>query len=492
MLLGLLKRIFTGLLHSSGSNACAFLLLVKITSLSAQDVQRVKLTRLYVEPFTTKSGAEDLRRLLIAELRKHGSPSLVSSSGAANAILDGGGELWIKGYRSLNPRAGTLPSNATATYGGYFSVELKDAQGRTFWSYLATPGTNSDNLAHDLAKRIARQVIQAMELGEPAQYAIEPSRAATVLRGAGATFPAPVYEKWFKNYRVQNPNLEIRYQAVGSEAGIRSLLAGEVDFAATDSPQAIRDLAGDRERDFVLVPTVVGAVVPIVNLPGVAGELSLTAEALAGIYSGKITRWNDPTLKRSNRGVRLPDLDIVVVHRSDGSGTSYAWTDYLAKKDPEWRKVGPSLSPEWPVGRGAKGSDGVANMVKEQGGAIGYVEFVYALQKHISFANVQNSSGEFVSASLESMAVAASQSAQMSDDLKVSIVDAPGFGSYPIASFTWLAVPKETTGSDKRQAMHAFLHWMLGPGQTQAAALGYLALPANVLPLAANIVTKLD
>jgi phosphate ABC transporter phosphate-binding protein len=474
-----LGRIFTQLLHYS-----ALCLVFAAPSIAA--------TKLYVEAFTTKSNAEKLRGQVISELEKHGSVSIVANSQEANVILDGGGEIWVKGYQSLNPRSGRLPSDGNPIYGGYLAVELKDAKGQTFWSYLATPGIGAEDVSKDLAKRIAKQVLEALKKGEPDHAAVVPSAPATVLKGAGATFPEPVYEKWFKNYRLENPNLEITYESVGSEAGIRELLAGKVDFGATDSPEAIRDLAPEQQSRYLLFPSVVGAVVPIVNVPGISADIALTPEALAGIYLGKITKWNDPVLRQANRGVHLPDLDIVVVHRSDGSGTSYAWTDYLSKTSPAWKaQVGAGLSLKWPVGKGAQGNDGVAKMVKELGGSIGYVEYIYALQNHLSFSRVRNQDGEFVGASLESMAAAASDAVRMSDDFKVSLVNAPGSGAYPIASFTWLVIPAQMTNSGKQQAMQSFLQWMLGPGQLQAAALGYLALPKDVVTRELATVSRL-
>ena len=276
--------------------------------------------------------------------------------------------------------------------------------------------------------------------------------------------------------------VEITYDPIGSEAGIRKLLEGGVDFGASDSPDVIRDLAPGREGEYLLFPSVVGAVVPIVNLPGFTGEIAFTPEALAGIYLGTIRKWNDPVLKRANPRVNLPDLDIVVVHRADGSGTSYALSDYLSKSDPEWKaQIGAGLTPGWRIGKAANGNDGVAKMVKELGGSIGYVEFIYALQNHLSFGKVRNRSGEFVSASLESIAVAARRAAEIGEDFKVSITDAPGTGAYPIASFTWLVVPVRIADDSKRNAMASFLRWMLGPGQRQAAALGYLALPKDIV-----------
>lgn len=439
------------------------------------------IRRLYVEPFTTNARLDRLRVNLVAELRKLSPIALVPEESNADAILGGGGEIWIKGYRSLNPRSGRLPSDGTPVYGGYLSVELKNPRGQTFWSYLVTPSSTSEDIAENLARRIAKHVVEALAEGEPPARTASAPQPATTLHGAGATFPYPVYKKWFTNYRLENPSLEITYDPVGSEAGVRRLLAGDVDFGASDSPEAIHQIAPGKEANYLLFPSVTGAVVPIVNLPGFSGDLAFTPEALAAIYLGKVRKWNDPLLKRTNRGAPLPDLDITVVHRADGSGTTYAWTDFLSRTVPEWKaQVGSSLDPQWPAGRAATGNDGVGSLVKELGGSIGYVELIYALQHHLSFAKVRNRNGEFVSASLESIARAADQAA-MSDDFRVSIVDPPGAGAYPIASFTWLVVPAHIADEGKRAAITGFLKWMLGPGQMQAAALGYLALPGDLV-----------
>lgn len=307
------------------------------------------------------------------------------------------------------------------------------------------------------------------------------AQSVTTVTGAGATFPFPIYAKWFESYRRHTPGVEFKYDPVGSEAGIRRLLNHEVDFGASDNPEIFRDLATD-EGEYLFFPSVVGAVVPIVNLPGFGDNIAFTPEALAGIYLGRIKKWNDPILVQANRGRRLPNLDILVVHRADGSGTSYAWRDYLSKTSAEWRSwAADALSSQWPAGREANGNDGVAKMVKEFGGSIGYVEFIYALQNHLSFGMVRNQKGEFVAAGIESIAAAAASAMEPGRDFKVSIVDAPGAGSYPIASFTWLVVPIHIVDSAKRSAITDFLQWMLGPGQKQASALGYLPLPSNLV-----------
>jgi phosphate transport system substrate-binding protein len=454
--------------------------------------QPEQVKRVYVEPFTTKTGSEALRADLIRELRKLKSVSIAESESKADAILGGGGEIWIAGYRSLNPRAGTSLANGTPVYAGYLSVELRDREGETLWSDLVTPGAASEDVSRELARRIAKDVAEALSRGLAAPPSSPLPQPQTALKGAGATFPFPVYEKWFTNYRRANPNMDFAYDAVGSEAGVRSLLKSDVDFAASDSPHAVQDLAPGEESKYVLFPSVIGAVVPIVNLPGIAGEIQFTPEALAGIYLGKIKKWNDPILRQANRGLRLPDLDIVVVHRGDGSGTSYAWTDYLSQTSAQWKtQVGAGLSPQWPTGRGASGNEGVAQTVKELGGSIGYVEFIYALRNHLKYGKVENRFGEFVAASLESIAVAVKHAVPMSDDLKISIVNSPGAGAYPIASFTWLVVPVHMMDEGKRHAMADFLKWMLGPGQTQAAALGYLGLPKDVVGRAQAAMEKL-
>lgn len=420
------------------------------------------IRRLYVEPFATRSGAEPLREAVIAELGRQGSVGVAPSEDGADAVLGGGGEIWVRGYKSLNPRSGPRPSGGRPVYGGYLSVELRNRAGETVWSYLATPAPGAEDVARDLAKRIAGRLRAALADGidaAPHAAAAGSGAAAASLHGAGATFPYPIYAKWFLNYRRTNPNAEIAYDAVGSEAGIRRLLAGEVDFGASDSPEAVRELAPGQEAKFRNFPTVVGAVVPIVNLPGVTAEIAFTPEILAGIYLGRIRKWNDPAIVRANPGVRMPDLDIVAVHRSDGSGTTYAWCDYLTRTNADWSaQVGASMSPKWPAGRGAAGNEGVAGLVKELGGAIGYVEYNYALRNHVSFGKVRNGRGEFVQASLESMAT----------------------GAYPISSFTWIVLPSHIEDAAKREAIKNFLTWTLGPGQAQAAALGYLALPAEM------------
>ena len=426
---------------------------------AGQTVPANQIRRLYVEPFATQAGSEKFREDVISELRKLNSVSLAADESSADAILGGGGEVWIRGYRSHNPQLGKVPPNGTPIYTGFLSIELRDKSGQTLWSYLAAPPEASDDVSKDLSTLIAKKLADALKQGEAPSRTAPLPQPTTILKGAGATFPFPVYAKWFTNYRRENPALQITYEPIGSEAGVRDLLANSVDFGASDSPEVVHILAPGNEEKYLFFPSVVGAVVPVVNLTGLPGDIAFTPEALAGIYLGKIKKWNDPILAHANRGLRLPDLDIAVVHRADGSGTSYVWTDYLSKISPEWKtQVGTSLTPKWPAGLEANGNDGVSKLVKERAGSIGYVEFIYALQNHLTYGRVRNRDGKFVSASLESIAAAASHSLKVSQEVKVSIVDAQGADAYPISSFTWIVVPLHSANDATRNALSGFLH----------------------------------
>jgi phosphate transport system substrate-binding protein len=305
---------------------------------------------------------------------------------------------------------------------------------------------------------------------------------AALINGAGASFPYPIYSKWFDEYHKLHPDVQINYQSIGSGGGIRQVLAGTVDFGATDGPMSNEQL-GQAKTRILHFPTVLGAVVPTYNIPGVSEELKFTPQALAGIYLGKITKWNDGELTRVNPGVNLPGSDIVVVHRSDGSGTSYVWTDFLSKISEEWKtKVGKSTSVNWPVGLGGKGNEGVAGLVKQTPNSIGYVELIYAIQNKLPYGLVRNSSGNFIRAELASVTAAAAAAAkEMPDDFRVSITNPAGKHAYPIASFTWLLVPAMIVDGSKRQVIVDFLHWMLTDGQDQAEPLAYARLPKEVV-----------
>jgi phosphate transport system substrate-binding protein len=309
---------------------------------------------------------------------------------------------------------------------------------------------------------------------------------ALTITGAGASFPYPMYSKWFDEYHKKDTNIEINYQSIGSGGGIKQVTEGTVDFGASDGPMNDDQLKAFQDKHgFAILhfPTVLGAVVPTYNIPGVTGDLNFTPEALAGIFLGKITKWNDPAIAGENKGVNLPGNDIVVVHRSDGSGTSYIWTDYLSKISEEWKsKVGKGSSVNWPVGLGGKGNEGVAGLVKQTSNGFGYVELIYAIQNKMPYGTVKNSSGAFIKADLSSVTAAAAGAAKsMPDDFRVSITDASGKTAYPISSFTWLLIPAKFSDGAKRDAIKGFVKWMLADGQNYAEALSYAKLPKEVV-----------
>jgi phosphate transport system substrate-binding protein len=321
--------------------------------------------------------------------------------------------------------------------------------------------------------------------------------AALSVTGAGATFPYPMYSKWFSDYHKIHGDVEINYQSIGSGGGIKQVTEGTVDFGATDGPMndtQVAEFKTKRKCDVLHFPTVLGADVPTYNIPGVTGELNFTPEALAGIFLGKITKWNDPEIAKANPGVKLPASDVVVVHRSEASGTTYIWVDYLAKISPEWKtKVGVAAAVAWPVGLGSKGNEGVSGQIKQTEGAIGYVELIYAIQNKMSYGKVKNAAGVFVKAELKSVTeAAAGAAANMPEDFRVSITNAPGKGAYPISSFTWLLVPNKFQDPAKKKAVTEFLTWMLGPGQKMSEALSYAPLPKAVVAKEVTAISKIQ
>src|SRR5256885_17110447 len=304
------------------------------------------------------------------------------------------------------------------------------------------------------------------------------------INGAGATFPYPIYSKWFSEYNKLHPNVEINYQSIGSGGGIRQLTAGTVFFGASDGPMTNDQIFAAGSR-IIHLPTVLGGVVPVYEIPGVSAEIRFPGKVLADIYLGKITKWNDPAIKNVNPGLNLPNADITVVHRSDGSGTSYIWCDYFSKVSPDYKKmVGVATSVNWPAGVGAKGNEGVAGLVKQTPGSIGYVELIYAVQNKISYGAVQNLAGEYVRASAETVSNAASAAAKaMPKDFRVSITNAPGKNVYPISSFTWLLLQESPRDVQRSKMMVDFIRWALTDGQKFAPELGYAPLPKEVVAL---------
>ena len=320
-----------------------------------------------------------------------------------------------------------------------------------------------------------------------------PALAQTVqINGAGATFPYPIYSKWFSEYNKLHPDVEINYQSIGSGGGIRQVTNQTVFFGATDGPMTDEQQQAAPGR-ILHFPSVLGGDVPVYNIPGVTAELKFTGPVLADIFLGKITKWNDPAITKLNPGVNLPATDIFVAHRSDGSGTTYIWVDYLAKVSPEWKKkVGVATSVNWPVGVGGKGNEGVAGLVQQTPGSIGYVELIYAIQNKIAYGSVQNMAGEFVRSSLDSVTAAAAGAAKaIPTDFRVSITNAPGKGVYPISSFTWLLFYENPKDKKFAKIMVDFMHWALADGQKYCSDLGYAPLPKEVVALETEALKKI-
>jgi phosphate transport system substrate-binding protein len=419
---------------------------------------------------------------MVRLLRKSREVQLVFDPKNADALVTGTGRIWVTGYVSLNPRS---HSSSQPVFEGYLSAEVVGKNGETLWSYLVTPSNFPWNgITDDLAHQMVTKLLAALK-GESQQEPVAAGQQAHgegTLRGAGATFPAPLYQRWFELFQEQNPKVHISYDAVGSAEGIRQLEERKVDFGASEMPLSDEAMAEAHQR-FIHLPMVLGAVVVIYNVAGLHQNLNFTPETLSGIFLGKITRWNDPEIGNSNRGAVLPDADIVVVHRSDGSGTTFVWSDYLSKISPQWKtSVGVGTAVPWPVGTGAERNEGVAAAVQKTLNSIGYVEFIYAIQHELSFGSIRNASGEFVKANISSVTAAAGSPGQ---DFRVSITNPPGAAAYPIATYTWLLVPERIQGQNsqaqnKKIVLTELLRWMLTSGQKKCSALGYAPLPTEV------------
>jgi phosphate transport system substrate-binding protein len=319
-----------------------------------------------------------------------------------------------------------------------------------------------------------------------------PSAGKTQLNGAGATFPYPLYSKWFAEYNKLHPNVQINYQSIGSGGGIRQLIAQTVFFGATDAPMTDEQMS-QAPGKVLHFPTVLGAVVPIFNVDGAPSQLKFTGPILADIFLGNIKKWNDPALAKANAGAKLPNSDITVVHRSDGSGTSFIFTDYLGKVSPEWKqKVGVNAAVNWPVGVGGKGNEGVTGLVKQTPNSVGYVELVYALQNKIPYGAVQNQGGAFVLPSTDSVtAAAAAMAANMPKDFRVSITNAPGQDAYPIASFTWILMYEDPKDKALANVMVDFMKWALTDGQRLAPTMGYASVPTPVAAAETDLLNQI-
>jgi phosphate transport system substrate-binding protein len=340
-------------------------------------------------------------------------------------------------------------------------------------------------------KRLAGMLLVVLALG-----GFVLAQNALLINGAGATFPAPIYSKWFDDFHKAN-GTQINYQSVGSGAGIKQVTEGTVDFGASDGPMnddQIKAYKAKNGTGILHFPTVLGAVVPTYNIPGVSGALNFSPEALSGIFLGRISKWNDPAIANTNKDVNLPANDIVVIHRSDGSGTTYIWTDYLSKVSPDWKdKVSKGTSVNWPVGLGGKGNEGVTGLIKQTPNSIGYVELIYAAQNKVPYGTVKNSSGAFVKADLASVTEAAAAAVKtMPEDFRVSITNAPGKTAYPISSFTWLLIPEKFKDTAKRDALKGFVKWAITDGQGLAENLSYAKLPKEVVDKELKAIDKVQ
>jgi len=458
-------------------------------SLQAQTAQSLAgVKRLAVEWSGKDRGSLATRDRLVEKLKESGAVEFVSEVAHADGVLHGNLTLWLSGYVSTSTRS---KGAEQPVYRGFASVEVTGQDGRTLWSYLATPrAVGWKNISDDLADQLAQELLNALRKKEARETVpvagnatgAGPATTPTIsIQGAGATFPAPIYQKWFETFMRARPEVKIQYVPVGSGEGIKRFLAGQVDFGASDMPLSEEELNIPGKR-VLQIATVLGGVVPIYNVKGKRDALNFTGEVLSGIFLGKIQRWNAPEIQAINKRAHLPDEGIVVIHRSDGSGTTFVWTDYLSKVSREWKSaVGAGTTVKWPAGSEAEHNDGVAEAVRKTPNSIGYVEFLYALQHQLEFGAVQNVSGDFVKADLDSVTAAGKTAViPKAGSSGVSITNAVGKHTYPIATFTWLLVPLESADAAKRSAIRDLLRWILSAGQKQCEGLGYAPLPGGI------------
>ncbi len=446
---------------------------------TAETLSQVK--KVYVGSLGDGRGAAAMRERISDRLRATHKFQIVASPLDADAIIKGTGRIWATGYISLSVHASS--ANRHPIFDGFLSAELDGKAGTTLWSYLVTPSKFSvRSITTDLADQFVKKLLEAVEQESQETQTVHENPGTVTLHGAGATFPWPIYQKWFESFEQKSPDVRIHYDPVGSESGIRLLTERSIDFAGSDMPLSDQAMAKTKVK-FLQFASVLGGVVPIYNLREVNGSLNFTPSALAGIYLGTIKRWNDAIIQAANPGIALPDSEIIVVHRSDGSGTTFVWSDYLSKVSPEWKEhVGQAETTiSWPVGLGAERNEGVAALVREIPNSIGYVELIYAIQHELRYGAVRNAAGNFVKADVGSVTAAAAGVTDMAKpDFRISITNAPEKNAYPIATFTWLLVPAEDQQSAKKSAIFEFLRWALTSGQKQCSSLGYAPLPPAV------------
>lgn len=457
---------------------CLLLLAFAAISCAGQRVGSLSEAKtLCVESFTGGAEAVRLRESLVRQLSRSSRFQLVQSPADADVVLKGSGQVWVRGYFRINPR--TPGNDRQAVYGGYLSLEIVGTANQTLWSWLVTPSRLAwSSVVDDMAKHAARKLIDARESGPVSASSGSSASplAHTELKAAGATFPAPLYQHWIENFEQLHPEVRVDYSPVGSQLGIQMLTAGKLDFAGSDV--ATESLGGVAATSHLRrIATVLGGVVPIYNIKGATRDLRFTPEVLADIYLGRVRRWSDPGIRRLNKGIDLPDAEIAVVHRSDGSGTTWVWSDFLSKVSPKWSTdVGRGTTLQWPIGIGAERNEGVADKVQSTPNSIGYVELTYAIQHELNFGAVRNKGGEFIKADLDSLADAARES-EVAGATPAAISNAPGKYAYPIAAFTWILLPPESADPTRRAALVELLRWILTSGQKECSALGYAPLP---------------
>ena len=465
------------------------LLLTANSTLLFADAGTHDVHSVFVAP--PKGGKPDaLGQRVTAKLRQSGGVQVVNDERQADAVLHIDGVFWPIGSMTLNPRS---QSGGFTNYQGYASVDLDAPSGQVLWSYLATPKRfKMTGIVDNLADQISERLVATLKSGIAAATAgtATSSVKGAALHAAGATFPAPLYLKWFQSFAEVPGGVAIRYDAVGSVKGLEALKAGKVELAASDIPPVDSSTAANFDANILRLPSVAGGIVAIYNVAGARDEIDLTGDVLADIYAGKVTHWNDPRIRALNRNTRLPDATIAVIHRSDGSGTSFVWTSYLALANPEWKsRVGASV--DWPVGVGMAGNEGVADAVEKTPNSIGYVEMTFAIQHHLTYADVRNPAGRMIKASLDSITAAAQSSRSNGANIGGPILNSPDKDAYPIATFTWLAFPGSngpgssgpgsSADAQKRTSIKRFLQWMLVDGQRECSALGYAPLPRDLV-----------
>jgi phosphate transport system substrate-binding protein len=438
-----------------------------------------QVRKLYLDSFGDTKAATAAHDDLLRRLRSGHSIQIVSNRNDADAVITGTARIWTIGHIVLSPRS---QNPRESVIEGFLSIEVVGKNNQTLWSYLVTPSRFPwSNVSDDLARQLASKLLAAIKEGQPeSPNSSASTNVGATLKGAGATFPAPLYQKWFQSFQEEHSAAQISYDPVGSAEGIQQLKLGQVDFAASEMPLT-DESAREPDQHITQVPIVLGAVVPIYHLKGLRRTLNFTPEILAGVYLGKIRKWNDPEIKRANSGTALPDAEIQIIHRSDGSGTTFVWSGYLSKVSAEWKNsVGSGVSVYWPIGVGAERNEGVASAVQSTPNSIGYVEFIYAIQHELSFGAVRNAAGEFIKADIASVTEAARVSEGPTGSSTTSITDSPGKNAYPIATYTWLLLPAHIEDNNKKVVLMDLLRWMLTAGQRSCSSLGYAPLPADV------------